>query len=177
MEFSDINVIRELGVFIDGKVQGYSLRPPKKYKPKKRVFWCTRNLHEIVWNKGFLYYSVLLNNLLRDVRRENFAKGTENCTTLGNLLGKDAENLDDHGCPKYRDLGEAVKEMWFRSSYPFRHMTMLQYAKGKAKLLGKKAKQPLKLKIFRIVKCFVSIYVIESFETIQCFLRDSIISN
>ena len=28
IKLADINVTRELGVFIDGKVQGYSFRPP-----------------------------------------------------------------------------------------------------------------------------------------------------
>ena len=35
---------KDLGVFIDGKVQGCPLRPPEK-KPSKQEIWCTRNLH------------------------------------------------------------------------------------------------------------------------------------
>ena len=57
------NVIKELGVFIDGKVQGYSFRPPKKYKPTKQAFWCTRNWHGNVWNSERLDYSELSNIL------------------------------------------------------------------------------------------------------------------
>ena len=38
MELTDINVIKELGVFIDGKVQAYYFCPPKKYKPTKKRF-------------------------------------------------------------------------------------------------------------------------------------------
>ena len=52
IELADKNFIKELGVFFDGRVQGYSFRPPKTYKPTKQSFWCTRILHEIVWNSG-----------------------------------------------------------------------------------------------------------------------------
>ena len=38
-ELADKNVMEELGVFIDGKVQGYSFRPLKKYKPTKYAVW------------------------------------------------------------------------------------------------------------------------------------------
>ena len=50
IEWADINDIRELGIFINGKFQGCSPGPPKKYKPTKQLFWCTRNLHGIAWN-------------------------------------------------------------------------------------------------------------------------------
>ena len=53
-ELAEINVLRELGSFFDEKVQGYNFRPPKKYKPTKRAFWCTRKLGKmcgtvVVW--------------------------------------------------------------------------------------------------------------------------------
>ena len=67
-ELADKGVFKELGVFVDGKVQGYSFRPPKKFKPKKQAFWCTRNLHRIVWNPGCLDYSELSNILPRAVK-------------------------------------------------------------------------------------------------------------
>ena len=91
-------------VFIVGKVQGYSFRPSKKYKPIKQAFWCTRNSHENVWNSGRLDYSELSNFLPRAVKAEYFAKGTEKCKTLGNLKDIEVENLEDHGCPKVQDL-------------------------------------------------------------------------
>ena len=37
----DKNVFKEMGVFIWGKVQTYSIWPPKTYKPTKQGFWCT----------------------------------------------------------------------------------------------------------------------------------------
>ena len=39
IERTDKNYIKELGVFIDGKFQGYSFRTPRKYKPTKQAFW------------------------------------------------------------------------------------------------------------------------------------------
>ena len=34
MEPADENVIKQVGVFVDGKVQGYSFRTPKKTNPQ-----------------------------------------------------------------------------------------------------------------------------------------------
>ena len=104
IELADENVIKELGVYIDGKVQGYSFCPPKTYKPTKQAFWCTRNLHGIVWNSGSLDYSELSNIPSRAVKDEYFAKGTEKCKIFGSLLDKEVENLEDQGCPKIQDL-------------------------------------------------------------------------
>ena len=70
IELADKNVIKELGVFINGKVQGYSFRPPKKYKPSKQAFWCTKNLLGIVRNSGRLDYSEPSNTLPRAVKGE-----------------------------------------------------------------------------------------------------------
>ena len=55
-ELPGINIFKELGILTDGKVEGYSFRPPKKYKPAKQSFRCTRNSHGFVcvWNSGFL---------------------------------------------------------------------------------------------------------------------------
>ena len=57
IETEVLNGVKELGGFSDGKVQGYSFRPVKKYKPTKQEFWCTRNLHASVWNTGCLDHS------------------------------------------------------------------------------------------------------------------------
>ena len=43
IEVTDKNVFRELGLFIEGKFQEYSLRRPKYYKSTKQPFWCWRN--------------------------------------------------------------------------------------------------------------------------------------
>ena len=76
-EFADINLIKEMGVFTYGIVQGSSLRLPRKYKPVKQAVWCTKYLHGIVWNSERLNYSELPNILPTDVRGEHFAKRTE----------------------------------------------------------------------------------------------------
>ena len=91
---ADLKVIKELWVFIDGKVQGY------KFKPTMQAFWCTWNLQGTAWNSGRLNYSELANILRRAVKGEYFAKGREKCMLLGKLLDKEVENLEDLACPK-----------------------------------------------------------------------------
>ena len=134
IELADKNVMKDLGVFIDGKVQGYLMHPPEKYKTTKQSFWCTRYLHGIVWNSARLVYSELSNILPRVLKGENFARRTQKCKILGNFLGKDVENLEDHGCPKVQDLVD--EETWICLSYPFRHKTILHCGERKAKWFG-----------------------------------------
>ena len=133
-ESADKTGIKELGVFSDGKVQGYSFRFLKMYKPTKQAFWCTRNVHRIVWNSGRLDNSELSNVLLRAENGGYFAKETEKCKILGNLLHKEVENLIDHGCAKIQDLVD--EEIGICSSYPFRHRTTLHCDERTAKLFG-----------------------------------------
>ena len=106
VELTNNNVIKELAVFIDGKIQGYSFCPPKKYKPRKQAFRCTRNLHGNVWNSGRLEYSRLSNIFPRAVKGECFAKKQKKAKfkILGNLLDIGLENLESHGYPKVQDL-------------------------------------------------------------------------
>ena len=103
------------------------------YKTKKQTFWCTKKLHGIVWNSGRLDYIEISNMLLRAVKAEHFAKGTKICEILGNLLDKEAENLEDHGCPKVQDLVDEEKKIC--SNFPFRHKTTLHCAEREAKRL------------------------------------------
>ena len=74
------------------------------YKTTEHAFWCTRKLHGIVWNTGHLDYSELWSVFPRVLRAEYFAKGTEKWKILGDLLDKEVENLEDHGCPRFQDL-------------------------------------------------------------------------
>ena len=166
IEPADINDFKELGVRLTGN-SVLSLRPPMKYKLTKQAFWCTRNVHGIVWNSRCFYYFELPNILPRDVNGKYFAKGTENCNILGNSLDKKLENLDDHGCFKNRDLAD--EEFWIWSSYPFGHKTTLECAERKAKLLGHWEVQILKLWAFCTVQCFFSIRVIKSLKWINFF--------
>ena len=133
-ELPDKNIIKEFGVFIDGEVQGCSFRPPKKYKPTKQTYWCTKNLHGNVWSSGRLDNSELSKNLPRAAICEYFAKGIEKRKLLGNLLKKEVKNLEDHGCPEVQDLVD--EEVWICSSFPFRHKTTLHRAARQIKLFG-----------------------------------------
>ena len=82
LQLTDISVIKESGVFVDGKLHGYSIRPPQKCKPTKQAVWCTRNFHRLVLNGGCLDYSELPNVLPSDVKGGFFAKRTENARLL-----------------------------------------------------------------------------------------------
>ena len=53
------NIIKELGLFFDGSVQGFSLCPPKTFKLNKQTTWNTRHLHGIAWSSGKLDYEKL----------------------------------------------------------------------------------------------------------------------
>ena len=132
-ELVEKNVIKALGVIIDGNVQGYSIRPPKKLKPTKQAFWCTTNVHRILRNSGRLYYSELSNIHPGAIKGEDFAKGTEKCKILGILLGKEVETLEDHSCTKAQDLVD--EETLICSRNAFRHKTILHCAERKAKCL------------------------------------------
>ena len=60
-QVTDKKVFEDSGVFPDRIVQGYSIRPPKMYKPTKQAVLCTRNFRGIVWSKGRLDYKELPN--------------------------------------------------------------------------------------------------------------------
>ena len=64
---------------------------------------------------------------------EVFAKRLKKCRLLTRILGRNAENLDDYGCPKNQGLVK-TDSLWICSSYLFRHKTRLQCAKRKAKV-------------------------------------------
>ena len=142
VELTDKNVIKELGLFIDGTVQGFSFCPPKNFKPNKQTTWNTRHLHGLAWSSGKLDYEKLFAVFydIKVMNAEVFAKGLEKCRLLTSLLGQNVENLDDYGCPKIQDLGHSL---WNCSSYPFRHKTRLHCAERKAKVYGEWAMQHL----------------------------------
>ena len=104
IELEDKNFLWKLRNFFDGKFQGYSFCPSKEYKPTEQEFWCTINLHGIVWNSGRFDYSGFSNILPTAVNREYSAKRTEKCIILGNLLDKEVEKLENRGCLKVQDL-------------------------------------------------------------------------
>ena len=123
------NVIKELGLFIDGSVEGFSFCPPKTFIPNKQTTWNTNNPHGIAWSSGepeneklfAVFYDIKIMNA------EVFAKGFEKCRLLTRLLGQNVESLDDYGCPKIQDLVGVEKgdSSWIWSSYLFRHKPRL----------------------------------------------------
>ena len=122
IELTEKIVIKELGLFIDGSVQGFSFCPPKTFKLNKQTTWNTKYLHGIAWSSGKLDYEKLFAVFYdkKLMNAEVFAKGLEECRLLTNLLGQNVENLDDYGCPKIQDLFK-TDSLWICSSYPLRH--------------------------------------------------------
>ena len=151
IELTEKNIIKELGLFFDGSVHGFSFCQPKIFKPNKQTTWNTNHLHGIAWSSGKLEYEKLF-AVFYDIKVMNadvFAKGLETCRLLTRLLGQSFENLDDYGCPKIQDLvGEGkMNKLWFCSSYTFRHKTKRHCAERKAKVYGYWAIQHLNLSI------------------------------
>ena len=105
-ELTEKNIIEEVGLFIDGSVQGFSFCPPKTFKPNKQTTWNTKHLHGIAWSSGKLDYEKLF-AVFYDIKLMNaevLAKGLEKCRLLITFLGQNVENMDDYGCPKFQDL-------------------------------------------------------------------------
>ena len=106
IELTEKNKSEEPGLYNDGSLQGFSFCAPKSFKPNKQTTWNTSHLHGIAWSSGKLDYEKLF-AVFYDIRAMNaevFAKGLEKYRLLTNLLGRNAENLDDYGCPKIQDL-------------------------------------------------------------------------
>ena len=124
IELTDKNVVKELGVFIDGSVKGFSFCPLKSFKPNKQTTWNTSHLYGIAWSSGKLDYEKLFAVFydIKVMNAEVFAKGLEMCRLLSNLLGQNVQNLDDYGCPKIQNLVK-TDSLWICSSYPFGHKT------------------------------------------------------
>ena len=88
IELADKNAIKELGVFINYSLQGFSFCPPKTFKPNKETTWNTSHLHRIAWSSGKLEYEKLFAVFydIKFVNAEVFAKGFEKCRLLTRLL-------------------------------------------------------------------------------------------
>ena len=144
IELTDKNVIKELGVFIDGSVEGFSFCPPKVFKPSKQTIWNTSFLHGSASSSGKLDYDKIFAVFydIKVMNAEVFAKGLKKCRLLTRLLGQNVENLDDYGCPKIQNLVK-MDSFWICFSYNFRHKTRLHRAERKAKVYGEWAVQHL----------------------------------
>ena len=149
IELTEKNIIKELGLFVDGSLQGFSCCLPKTFKPNKQATWNTSHLQGIAWSSGKLDYDELIAVFydIKVMNAEVFANGLEKRILLTRLLGELVESLDDCGCPEIQDfVGERKAESsWICSSYPFRHKTRLLCAERKAKVYGEWAMQHLYL--------------------------------
>ena len=143
-ELTERNVIKELGLFIDGSLQGFSFCPPEAFKPIKQTTWNTSHLHGIARSSGKLDYENLFAVFydIKVMNAEVFAKGFEKCRLLATLLGQNVRNLDDYCCPNFQDLVR-MDSSWICSSYLLRHKTKLHCDERKAKVYGEWAMQQL----------------------------------
>ena len=71
---ADINVIKGLGTFIDGKVQGYPFCLPNKYKSMKKHFDVQETCKKFCGTEG-VWITVRFSTLFRYEKGENFAEG------------------------------------------------------------------------------------------------------
>ena len=78
-ELTEKIIFKELGLFIDGSLQGFSFCPPKTFKPNKQTSWNKKHLHGIAWSSGKLDYEKLF---VVFVRHES------------NECGKDSKSVD-----------------------------------------------------------------------------------
>ena len=142
IELTEKNIYKELGLFIDGSLQGFAFCPTKTFKSNKQTSWNTSHLHGITWSGGKLDYDKLF-AVFYDIKAMNaevFAKGLEKCRLLISLLGQNVESLDGYGCPKIQDLVK-TDSLPICSGYLFRHKTKLDCAERKAKVYGEWAMQ------------------------------------
>ena len=144
IELTDKNIIKELGLYIDGSLQGFSFCPPNTFEPNKQTTWNTSHLHGIAWSSGKLVHEKLFAVFyyIKVMNAEVFAKGLEKCRLSTNLLGGKVDYLDDYGCPKIQDFVK-TDSSWISSSYSFLQKTGLHCDERKAKLYGEWAMQQL----------------------------------
>ena len=144
MELTEKSIIKELGPFIDGFLQGFSICPPKFFKANKQTTWNKSHLHGVGWSSGKMDYQILfpVSYDIKVMNAEVFAEGFEKCRLMTRRLGQIVENLDDYGCSKIQDLVK-TDSSWICSSYLFRHKTRFHCAERKTKVYGEWAMKHL----------------------------------
>ena len=86
-----------------------------------------------MWNSGSLVYSYLQNVLLKDFKANYTSEGRKKCKSLSNIMVKEVESLDDHGCPKIQELVESDKNVvWHQLPFPTQGFTSWCRTKGKS---------------------------------------------
>ena len=84
IELTEKNIIKQLGLFFNGSIQGVSFCPSRTFKPIKQTTWNTSHLHGIPWSRGKLEYEKLF-GVFYDIEVKNaemIAKGFEKCRLL-----------------------------------------------------------------------------------------------
>ena len=78
-ELPQKNAFKELGLFFDGSLQGFSFCPPQNFKANKQTTWNTSHLHGFAWSSGKLDYDKLFAVFcnIKVMNGEVFAKGFE----------------------------------------------------------------------------------------------------
>ena len=144
IELTEKKIFKELGLFIDGSLQGFSFCPPKTFKPNKQTTWDTSHLNDVTWSSGKLDYEKLFAVFyyIKVMNAEVFAKGLEKCRLLTRLIGQNVEIFGDYCFPKMQDIVE-TDSSWICSKYSFRHKTRLHCAGRKTKVYEKWAMQRL----------------------------------
>ena len=99
IEVTRKNLIKELGLFILGSVQGLSFCPSRLLNPINRQHGIACGSGKLENEKKFaVFYDIKVMNA------EVSAKKFEKCRLLTRLLGQNVENLDDYSCAKIQDL-------------------------------------------------------------------------
>ena len=142
IELTAKNIIKELGLCIDGSLQGFSFCPSKTFKPNEQTKWNTSHLQENAWSIGKLDYEKLfaVSYDIKVMNAEVFAEGFEKFRLLTRLFGQNVEKLGDCGGPKHQYLVK-TDSSWFCSSYPFLQKITLHCAEREAKVYREWARQ------------------------------------
>ena len=121
IELTEKNIIKELGLFIDGSLQVFCFCPSKTFQAKKQTTWNTSRLHGIAWSGAKPDYNKLFAVFydIKVMNAEVSAEGLQTCRLLTTLLGQNGESLDDYCCPKAQDLVK-TDSLWICSGYPLR---------------------------------------------------------
>ena len=79
IELTERNISKEVGLYNNGSLQGFSFCPPKTFKPSKQTTWNTIHLHGFAWSSGKLEYDKLFVVCydIKVLNAEVFAKGLE----------------------------------------------------------------------------------------------------
>ena len=111
IQLTEKNTIKEMGLYIDGTLQGFSFCPPKTCKANKQITWNTSHVHGIAWSSQKLDYDEFF-AVFYDIKLMNsevFAQGLEKCRLLTTLLGQNVENLMTIVARKFKILLENEK--------------------------------------------------------------------